>query len=121
MMEPQRQSHIIKQKTGPDDPELHATLQEALGQVSPEDVVSIADELAERQARLFNGLQADTAQFTASFADMASALTHTRANARTIINYFELGDHKLFYGLLNGNEPTPVRVAAFVEKLNALD
>ncbi len=121
MMEPQRQSHIIKQKTGPDDPELQVTLQEALGQVSPEDVISIADELMERQIRLFNGLQTDTAQFTASFVDMVSAVTHTRANARIIINYFELGDYKLFHELLNGSEPTPVRVAVFVEKLNALD
>lgn len=52
-MEPQRQSHIIKQKTGPDDPELQASLQEALGQASPEDVIAVADELAERRAGLF--------------------------------------------------------------------
>jgi hypothetical protein len=42
---PQRQSHIVKQKTGPDDPILEETLQEALKQVSSEDVIAIADEL----------------------------------------------------------------------------
>lgn len=118
---PQRQSHIIKQKTGPDDPALEATLQEALAQVSSEDVIAIADELAERHARLFRGLGADSARLTSSFADVASAVTHTKANARTLTNYFAQADWQLFEELLNGEEPTPVRVAKFVEKLNALD
>lgn len=120
-MEPQRQSHILKQKTGPDDPELQATLQEALAQVSPEDVIAIADELAERQARLFTGLGPASVKIAASFADVASTVTHTRANARTIMNYFAQGDYKPFDELLTGEAPAPVRVAAFVEKLNALD
>jgi len=121
MTQPQRQSHIIKQKTGPDDPELQATLHEALSQVSPEDVIAIADELTERQARLFLGLETDSAKLASSFAGIASAVTHTRANARTITNYFAESDLKLFDELLNGEAPTPVRVAMFVEKLNALD
>lgn len=120
-MEPQRQSHIIKQKTGPDDPELQASLQEALGQASPQDVIAIAEELAERQTRLFHGLESDPAKFSASFADIAAAVTHTKANARTITNYFNQGDYQLFDELLSGEAPAPVRVAAFVEKLNALD
>lgn len=118
-MEPQRQSHIIKQKTGPDDPELQASLQEALGQVSPQDVIAIAEELAERQASLFLGLEMDTAKFAASFSEIAAAVTHTKANARTITNHFS--DYELFEELLGGDAPAPVRVAAFVEKLNALD
>ncbi len=121
MTQPQRQSHIIKQKTGPDDPELHATLQEALSQVSPDDVIAIADELAARHERIFLGLETDSAKFASSFADIAFAVTHTRANARTITNYFAQGDFKLFDELLNGEAPAPVRVAMFVEKLNALD
>ncbi len=127
MTQPQRQSHIIKQKTGPDDPELHATLQEALSQVSPDDVIAVADELAERQARLFLGLETNAAKLAVSFADIAFAVTHTKANARTITNYFAQGDlaqppvGKLFDELLNGAAPTPVRVAMFVEKLNGLD
>jgi len=118
---PQRQSHIVKQKTGPDDPILEETLQEALKQVSSEDVIAIADELAERHARLFLNLKVDSAQWTSSFADVAAAVTHTRANARTITNYFAQSDYTIFNELLNGEAPTPVRVSTFVEKLNALD
>ncbi len=120
-MLPQRQSHIIKQKTGPDDPELQTNLQDALAQVSPEDVIAIADELAERHARLFLDLRLDSASLTSSFADIASAVAHTKANARTLENYFAQGDFKLVVELLDGDTPTPVRVASFVEKLNALD
>ncbi len=118
---PQRQSHIVKQKTGPDDPILEETLQEALKQVASEDVIAIADELAERHTRLFLGLRVDSAQWRSSFADVAAAVTHTRANARTITNYFAQSDYTIFDELLRGNAPTPIRVAAFVEKLNALD
>ena len=133
-MEPQRQSHILKQKTGPDDPELQASLQEALGQVSPEDVIAIADELAERQARLFLGLEEDPARLAASFAGIAAAAAHTKANARAITSYFSMESNGLplesqkqtpglqnFNELLKGKAPAPVRVAVFVEKQNALD
>jgi len=118
---PQRQSHIVKQKTGPDDPILEETLHEALKQVSSDDVIAIADELAERHARLFLGLQTDSAKLTSSFADIAVAVTHTRANARTLTNYFAQGNYKIFEELLRGESPMPVRVANFVEKVNALD
>jgi hypothetical protein len=118
---PQRQSHIVKQKTGPDDPILEETLQEALKQVSSDDVIAIADELAERHARLFLGLEIDSANLTSSFTDVAAAVTHTRANARTITNYFAQSDYAIFNELLSGDAPTSMRVAAFVEKLNALD
>ncbi|MDO8754862.1 MAG: hypothetical protein Q7J80_13275, partial [Anaerolineales bacterium] len=126
---PQRQSHIVYQKTGPDDPELEKTLQNALTQVVPEDVIAIADELAERQARLFldtsatlsASLGSAPAKSTLSFADIASAVTHTKANARTITNYFNHGDYKLITDLLITEIPAPLRVAKFVEKINALD
>lgn len=121
MNQPQRQSHILKQKTGPDDPELQKTLQESLEQVSPEDVIAIAGELAERHARLFLGLDPASAKFATSFADVAAAVTHTRANARTLTNFFSNSDYKIFDELLHGEAPAPVRVAAFVEKLDALD
>lgn len=120
-MQPQQQSHIVKQKTGPDDPVLEQTLQDALTQVSSDDVIAIADELAERHARLFLKLETDSTKLAASFADVASAVTHTKANARTITNQFNHGDFKVFEDLLHGELPTPVRVATFVEKLNALD
>ncbi|HMM99885.1 MAG TPA: hypothetical protein PKC99_12805 [Anaerolineales bacterium] len=121
MDQSQWQSHIIKQKTGPDDPDLQATLQEALEQVAPEDVVAIADEMAERHARLFLGLQADSTSLASSFADVASAVAHTKANARTIINRFAQSDYAVFDQLLHDDAPASVRVAAFVEKQNALD
>src|SRR5512143_481501 len=128
-MEPQRQSHIIKQKTGPDDPELQATLQEALAQVSPEEVVAIADELAERQARLFHRVwnlrgeawKTDTNTLASSSGEVASAVTHTRANAQSLSGYFSQDHFRLFDELVAGNNPAPVRVATFVETLNALD
>jgi len=121
MTQPQRQSHILKQKTGPDDPELQTNLQESLAQVSPEDVIAIADELVERHARIFLDLEPGSAKFASSFADIAATVAHTKANARILTNYFEGSDYKLFVELLNGVAPAPVRVAAFVEKLNALD
>ena len=120
-MQPQRQSHIVTQKTGPDDPVLEETLQEALKQVSSDDVIAIADELAERHERLFSGLRVDPASLTPSFADIAAAVTHTRANAKALTNYFAHGDFQVFDDLLNGESPTPVRVAKFVQKLDALD
>ncbi|MCK6568818.1 MAG: hypothetical protein DCC59_05265 [Chloroflexi bacterium] len=120
-MLPQRQSHIIKQKTGPDDPELQSNLQEALGQVAPEDVIAIADELAERHARLFRGLETDSVSLASSFADIASAVAHTKANARIITNTFAQSDFAIFDQLLHGEAPASARVANFVEKLDALD
>jgi len=121
MNQPQRQSHILKQKTGPDDPELQKTLQESLSQVSPEDVIAIADELAERRSRIFLSFATDPVKFAASIADIAAAVTHTKANARTLTNHFAERDYRFFDELLNGEAPAPVRVAAFVEKLDALD
>jgi hypothetical protein len=120
-MAPQRQSHIVKQKTGPDDPELQKALQDSLAQVSPEDVIAIADELAKRRAGLFSGLEADSAQFASSFAHVAAAVTHTKANAKTLTNYFIQNDFATFSELIHGDAPAPVRVSSFVEKLNALD
>ena len=124
-MQPMWKSHIIKQETGPDDPEFLTTLQEALGQVSPADVVAIADELVERQAHLFPELGTDSVQLAFSspdiFAALASAVTHTKTNARTLTNFFAGFDYQHFDKLLNGEAPTPVRVAMFVEQFNALD
>ncbi len=120
-MQPQQPSHILKQRTGPDDPVLQETLEEALSQVSADDVISIADELSARHERLFLNLKADSASLTSSFADVAAAVTHTKVNARALTNYFAQGDYKIFNELLNGEAPAPVRVAVFVEKLNALD
>ncbi len=120
-MQPQQPSHILKQRTGPDDPVLQETLEEALSQVSADDVISIADELSARHERIFLNLKTDPFSLTSSFADVADAVTHTKANARAITNYFNQGDYKLITELLITELPAPVRVAIFVEKLNALD
>ena len=128
-MEPQRQSHIIKQKTGPDDPELQATLQEALAQVSPQDVVKISSELAERRERLFlrawnprNGSwRMDSAALQGTAAEIMQAVTHTRANARYLAGHFKQGNFIMLDELVSGSEPAPARIAVFVEKLSALD
>ena len=72
---PQRQSHIVKQKTGPDDPELQNALQDSLSQVSPEDVIAIADELAARRTRLF--LVAKTGADQVSSSDFEKRLQRT--------------------------------------------
>ncbi len=128
-LEPQRQSHIIKQKTGPDDPELQATLQEAFAQVSAEDVVRIAGELAERRERLFlrvwhssNGsLRTDSAALTAALPDVMQAVTHTRANGKFLAGYFDQGKYGTLDQLVAAPEPGPVRLAMFVERLSALD
>lgn len=118
---PQRQSHIVRQKTGPDDPLLEETLQEALKQVSSDDVIAIADELAERHTQLFFELKTDSAKLTSSLIDIAAAVTHTRANARTIMNYFAQSDLKILKDCLYGDAPVPTRIERFVDKLNALD
>ncbi|MCX6057408.1 MAG: hypothetical protein NTW69_04560 [Chloroflexi bacterium] len=122
-MQPQQPSHIVKQKTGPDDPVLQETLVDALAQVSPADVISIADELSARHKRIFLNLKTDSVSLTSSFADIAAAVTHTKANARTLTNYFAESDlaGKLITELLITELPVPVRVAIFVEKVNALD
>ncbi len=128
-MEPQRQSHIIKQKTGPDDPELQVTLQEALARVSPQDVIAIADELAERRLRLFLPLQRQETgswqiegnALSSSFAEIAAAVTHTRASARFLRGYFGPHNFEQLAELTTGTGPGPVRVAALVDKLSALD
>lgn len=126
-MQPLWKSHIVKQMTGPDDPEFQATLQNALAQVSPADLIAIADELVERQGRLFADLQNDIAESGVPSAEIFSAITHTKANACALTKYFSerslarpAGD-RIFDELLNGDEPAPTRIAVFVEKLNALD
>ena len=128
-MEPQRQSHIIRQKTGPDDPELQSMLQDALTQVSAEDVAAIADELAERRERVFLPLWAPrpdrgtllSAHLSESLEDLTLAVTHTRANAKFLTGYFQQSNIKLLDELTTGGEPAPVRIAMLVEKLSGLD
>jgi hypothetical protein len=84
-------------------------------------MIAVADELAERRAGLFLGLEGDAATLASALAEIAAAVTHTRANARTITTYFAHSGYAIFDELLTGEASAPVRVAAFVEKLNTLD
>jgi hypothetical protein len=126
-MQPLWKSHIVKQMTGPDDPEFQATLQEALSQVSPADVIAIADELAQRQARLFARLKNDIAESGVPTDEVFSSITHTRVNARTLANYFSesslvlLTSRNIFDELISDAAPAARRIAAFVEKLDGLE
>ncbi len=128
-MEPQRQSHIIKQKTGPDDPELQARLHEALGQVSADNVVAIANELAERREQLFQRVwssssgswKIDSDELGLGMPGIAEAVTHTRANGRFLAGYLSPNNIGDLNELVSGNEPAPVRIAVFIEKFSALD
>jgi len=114
-------SHIIKQKTGPEDLEFQATLEDAFGQVAPADVIAIADELADRQSRLFSGLKPASDKFFNPSFEVFSAVTHSKANARTLASYFAQSDNILFGDLLNGEAPTPQRVENFVKQAASLD
>ncbi|MEI7847343.1 MAG: hypothetical protein WCK35_16205 [Chloroflexota bacterium] len=126
-MQPLWKSHIVKQMTGPDDPEFQTTLQDALGQVLPMDVIEIADELVERQTRLFVNLKNDLAESGVPSTDVFSAVTHSKANARILLSYFSDSDlarsavGKVFDALLNGEAHAAERIAVFVEKLGALE
>ena len=126
-MQPLWKSHIVKQVTGPDDPEFQTTLQEALGQVLPADVVAIADELVERQSRFFANLRDDIAKSGVPTPEVFSAVTHTKANARALTNYFSENNlarpiaATIFDELLNSEAIAGERIAVFVEKLDALD
>jgi hypothetical protein len=120
-MQPMWKSHIVKQATGPDDPEFQATLQDALRQVSPDDVIAIADELAERHAQLFSQLIVDSAALKFSPVEIFSAVAHTHANAQFLVKYFSQSDDRVFEDLLYGEASAPVRVATFVERLSDMD
>jgi len=121
----QRPSHIIKTKTGPDDPELLGTLQEALGQADPVDLITVADELAERHDRFANylGEPATIQSLTQDDLDwIAGSVTVARRHATTLAEY--LAQHNITvvtHELLHGNNQAAVRVAGFVARLHGLD
>ena len=121
----QRASHIIKPKTGPEDPELLETLQEALEQTDPQDLVVVADELAARHERFAAWLAAPDSAWNLSaetWNHIARAVTVARRHAATLTEY--LGQHNIalpVQELLHGEGETPQRVAGFVARLHGLD
>jgi len=114
-------SHIIKQKTGPDDIEFQATLKDAFGQVAPADVLAIVDELTDRQTRLFSGLNLAYGELLTPSFEVFSAVTHSKANARVLASYFAQSNKNLLGDLLVGEAPTSQRVETFVKLAAGLD
>ena len=123
----QRPSHIIKPKTGPDDPELLETLQEALAQADAADLVAVADELAERHHRFVErlGRTNGTGRPDLSPDDLrwiARSVTATRRQARMLTDDLSRRPvASLVDDLLHGTGPAPARIARFVARLEGLD
>ena len=68
-------NHVQKEKSGPDDPELLETLQEALTEVDAVDLVIVAGELAARQARFAELLAVPDAWEEADLVWLTQAVT----------------------------------------------
>lgn len=83
MSQPLRPSHLIKPKTGPDDPELQETLLEGLQQVAPDDILQLSRELQARRQRLLPTLTTLVLSTPgeASMMEIATAVTATRRQA----------------------------------------
>lgn len=121
----QRSSHIIKTKTGPDDPELLETLQVALGQADPMDLITVANELAERHAH-FDDLLGERGSVRSLTQDdmvwIAGSVAVARRHATTLVKY--LAQHNIAvvtHELLHGDNQATVRIAGFTARLHGLD
>lgn len=117
----QRPSHLIKPVTGPDDPELLDTLQEALGQASAEDLVTVAGDLAARgdRFRALLGMAGRSASLTGDDLHwVARSVTATRRQAVKLVTALgRLGGVAVIDELLHDDRPAPERVALFAERL----
>lgn len=117
----QRPSHLIKPVTGPDDPELLETLQEALGQASAEHLVAVAGELAARRdrfAELFDAAGQSGSLTGDDLRWIARSVTATRHQAAELAMCLDrLGGGALIDNLLHDDRPAPERVALFAERL----
>lgn len=119
-------SHIIKEKRGPDDPELLESLQEALTYASAEDLIAVADELEARRPRFLalaerlmaggDGLTADDRNW------LARAVTSSSHKAVALAAFLEAGKAALAFPVLfDATRPPAVRIAEFVTRLGDLD
>ncbi|HBY93987.1 MAG: hypothetical protein M5U01_39245 [Ardenticatenaceae bacterium] len=121
----QRASHIIKAKTGPDDPELLETLQEALSQVAVEDLIAVADDLAERHDRFVEGLgvPARIQRLTPhDWGWIARSSTVARRPATVLANSLaQLDMVPLVHELLFGDGPAAMRIATLTARLEGVD
>lgn len=125
MTQQPRPSHLIKPKTGPDDPELLETLQEGLSQIQPDDVESIAAELVARRQRLHEAVRAlgeSQALPPEALGELYRAVTCARRHVEELAAALP-GDRLRApaRALLTDSGPANVRLAAFVASLPGLD
>ncbi|MFQ5857304.1 MAG: hypothetical protein ACE5LU_16985 [Anaerolineae bacterium] len=119
----QRVSHITKQKTGPDDPELLEVLQEALQQATPDDLIAVADELAVRHER-FVALLGQSSNVRSLNTGFQSAIREGIPTIRRGVLEDYLMQHDvtpLVDQLLHGEGPPATRIATFAAGLAGLD
>lgn len=121
----QRPSHIIKARTGPDDPELLETLQEALSQVAVEDLIAVADELAARHERFVERL-AEPGRLESLTQDdwrwMIRSSTVARRHASLLADALAQVDVvPLVRELLYGEAPVATRIGTFTARLGEVD
>lgn len=120
-----RVSHILREKTGPEDSELQETLQEALSQVAAEDLIAVADELAERHQLFVRKFANEKAAWspTGDDAEMVSqAVTFSRGHANELVSYLaQIDAAPLVNELLHGKEAASVRIEQFTQSLDGLD
>lgn len=118
LLDPNRVSHIIKHKTGPDDPELFENLQDGLSQVLPEDLLEVAEILHQRHQEFV--LLFDKANIPA-FDDnnlrlVCMAVASTKKNARAMFDALIDQDlQKLLTDLVHGPDQPGERIQQFVE------
>ncbi|NOX61396.1 MAG: hypothetical protein GXP42_05550 [Chloroflexi bacterium] len=116
-------SHIIKDKRGPDDPELLESLEDALSYASAEDLVQVADDLAARRERFvelsYRLAEGDSNWALDDLTWLARSVTHSRKKAAQLYDFLTSGAADIhFPDLLDPRHPAPVRIAAFVSRLN---
>lgn len=111
-------SHLMRPKTGPDDPELAETLEEGLQQIAPGDLEQVVSELLERRERLaplIGELASGLALPTKTLEDIAKAVTATRRQAQTLAAELYSNRVPFLKELLNETMPVERRLTHFVQ------
>ncbi|NUQ36623.1 MAG: hypothetical protein HUU23_02270 [Caldilineales bacterium] len=116
----QRYSHIVKEKTGPDDPELAELLQEALEQASPHLLAEIATELWTRRQQWVDRLH-ELDGDSALFPHLARLTTSSRRNAEVMAAHLSQQGLPSVASLLHGDAPVPTRIVIFANQMPGLD
>ncbi len=120
LLDANRPSHIIKHKTGPDDPELFENLQDGLSQVLPEDLLEVADILYRRHQEftLLFDKQNIPAFDENNLRLVCMAVATAKKNARSMFDVLIDQDiQKLLTDLVHGAELPGERVQRFVESV----